>query len=70
MAADYTITEQRPVIDATAGGTYAPAMEIRFTTRPTGTPGVVRVPQAQYTADHVNEVVTAAAQAIEAVNAL
>ena len=70
MAADYTITDQRPVTDATAAGVFVPAVEIRFVTKPSQQPGVVRVPTSMYTTDHVDDVVGAAARTIEAVQHL
>lgn len=70
MADHYTITDQRPVTDATPGGVFVPAMEIAFVTKPSNQPGRVRVPLAAYTPAHVDDVVTAAARNIEAVQAL
>ena len=70
MAADYTITDQRPVTASTAGGVFVPSMEITFVTKPNAQPGRVTVPISAYTPDHVNEIVTAAARNIEAVHAL
>lgn len=70
MAADYTITDQRPTTDATAGGVFVPAMQITFVTKPSGQPGVVRVPMSGYTPAHVDEIVGEAARTIEAVHAL
>ena len=70
MAADYTITDQRPVTHASAGGTFVPSMEITFVTKPSAQPGRVIVPVTLYTPAHVDEVVGAAARQIEAVQAL
>lgn len=70
MAADYTIVDQHPVTDVNAAGVFVPSMEIAFVTKPSGQPGRVRVPSAMYTPTHVDQVVTAAAQTIEAVQAL
>lgn len=70
MAADYTIVDQRPTTTANAGGVFTPAMEIAFTTKPSNVPGRVTVPVSQYTPQHVDEVVTAAARNIEAVHNL
>ena len=70
MAADYTITDQRPVTTASPGGVFVPSMEITFTTKPSAQPGRLTVPISQYTPAHVDEVLTAAARNIEAVHAL
>ena len=70
MAADYTITEQRPVTTTSAGGAFVPAMEILFVTKPSGVTGRVVVPIAQYGPANVDDVVTAAARNIEAVQQL
>jgi hypothetical protein len=70
MAADYTITDQRPVTSAGPGGVFVPSMEITFTTKPSGQPGRVTVPMSQYTPASVDQVLTAQAQTIEAVHNL
>lgn len=70
MATDFQITDQRPVTDASPSGTFVPAMEITFTTKPSGIPGRVRIPLTAYTPDHVDDVVGASARNIEAVQAL
>ncbi|HET9247706.1 MAG TPA: hypothetical protein VFO15_18020 [Xanthobacteraceae bacterium] len=70
MAADYTVTDQRPVTVASAGGVFVPSMEITFVTKPSGQPGRVTVPNSQYTPAHVDEILTTAARNIEAVHAL
>jgi hypothetical protein len=70
MAADYTITDQRPVTDAGPGGVFVPAMEITFVTKPSQVAGRVRVPLSQYSPTTVDAAVTAQAQTIEAVHNL
>lgn len=70
MAANYTITDQRPVTDAAPGGVFVPAMEITFTTKPSGIAGRVRVPVSQYSAATVDDIVTKQADIIEQVQHL
>ena len=70
MAANYTVQDQRPVTDAGIGGTFVPAMEITFVTKPSGIGGRARVPIAQYTPDQVDRVLRAQAEQIEAVQGL
>lgn len=70
MAADYTITDQRPVTTASPGGVFVPSMEISFTTKPSGQPGRVVVPNTQYTPATVDQIVGTAARNIEEVHNL
>jgi hypothetical protein len=70
MAADYQIVDQRPVTDVSPSGVFVPAVEITFTTKPSGMTGRVRIPETTYTPDHVDEVVGTAARNIETVQAL
>jgi hypothetical protein len=70
MADNFTIVSQAPVTDADASGTFVPAMEIRFTTKPSAVPGRVRVPISQYTPDNVAAIVAANARLLEQVQQL
>jgi hypothetical protein len=70
MADNFTIVSQQPITDSTGGGTFVPAMEIRFTTKPSAVPGRVVIPLAQYTPDNVGKVVAQNAALIEQVQAL
>lgn len=70
MAADYTITDQRPVMSASPGGQFVPSMEITFVTKPNAQPGRVTVPTTQYTPENVDRIVGEAARNIEAVHTL
>jgi hypothetical protein len=70
MAANYTVTDQRPVTDAVPGGTFVPAMEITFTTKPHNIAGRVRVPMSHYTATEVDTIVSAQAALMESVQEL
>lgn len=70
MAATFTITRQVPVTDTVPGGTFVRSTEITFTTVPSGIVGKVRVPDADYTVEHVAEVVGARAALLEAAQAL
>lgn len=70
MAANYTITDQRPVTDAGPGGVFVPAMEITFVTKPHNIAGRIRVPNSQYTPVNVDQLITAQAEVIESVQTL
>jgi hypothetical protein len=70
MADLYTIVGQRPMQDVGTDGTLVPAIEVTFTTKPSGVLGRVRIPAAQYSPDVVNMAVTEQARTIEAVQAL
>ena len=70
MADTYTVTGQTPVTDLSPTGTFVPAMEITFTTKPSGVMGRVRVPLAQYTPDVVDHAISVQAELIEQVQAL
>ena len=70
MAETYTIISQTPKMDADAAGQIVPAVEVRFTTKPSAQPGRVTIPQSQYTPDNVSKIVAAEAANIEAVQAL
>jgi hypothetical protein len=70
VAETYKIESQRPITSPDASGTFVPAMEITFTTKPSGVPGRVLVPNSQYTPANVDKAVDAAARNIEAVHNL
>jgi hypothetical protein len=70
LSANYTITHQVPVTDSVPGGTFVPAMEITFTTKPSDVVGRVRVPMSRYTTDEVDRIVGDQAEIIERVQAL
>jgi hypothetical protein len=70
MAELYKVESQRPVQDVMPGGTFEPAMEISFTSKPSGVPGRVRIPMSAYSADHVNQVLTDQARLLESVQTL
>jgi hypothetical protein len=70
MADTYTIVSQTPMMTDDGTGQIVPAVEVRFTTKPSGQPGRVRIPQSQFTPDNVDRIVSAEAATIEAVQAL
>lgn len=70
MAETYEIVSQTPVTASNVDGTFGPAMEVRFTTKPHNVPGVVRVPMTQYTPANVDNIVAANAATLEAVQQL
>lgn len=70
MAATYTITSQAPKKRAMPGGLFADVVDITFTTKPSGQPGLITIPATAFTPDEVDRLVTAAAGNIEAVQHL
>lgn len=70
MADNYKVTGQAPITTADASGTFVPGVEITFTTKPHNIVGRVRVPQSMYTPQQVDELLTANAANIEAVQEL
>lgn len=70
MADNYEITAQRPTTIIGPDGNVGPAVTITFTTIPHKVPGVVTVPQIDYTPDRVADIVGAAATNAEAIQAL
>jgi hypothetical protein len=70
VAANYKITHQQPITTSQPGGLFVPGMEITFTTIPSNTVGKVVIPNAQYTRENVDKVVSAQAATIEDVQGL
>ena len=70
MAANYSIVHQTPKTQAVPGGTFVPAMEVTFTTKPHGIVGKVTIPQSQYAPANVDKIVSKEAETIEAVQDL
>jgi len=70
MADAYEVTNQRPTTTAGPGGVVVPAIEVTFTTKPSGVEGSVRIPQAGYTVDAVRQAIEHQAGVLEAVQNL
>lgn len=70
MADNYKVTGQAPITTADASGTFVPGMEITFATIPHNVVGRARVPMSMYTPQQVDEILTANAANIEAVQTL
>lgn len=67
MAETYEITAQTPTTIIGGDGLVAPAIEVSFTTIPSGVPGKVRIPTAIFTTDEVRKAVEKQAAIHEAV---
>ena len=70
MAAGYEIVSITPRLRNVAGSTFARVQEVTFTTKPSGLPGRVDIPDDEFDPMHVDGVVAPAAANLEAVKAL
>jgi hypothetical protein len=67
--AKYEVINQRQTTIIDSGGQLVPVMEVKFRTEK-GVVGVVDVPIASYTVDHVRQMIEARSATIDAVHAL
>lgn len=70
MASTFTVTNQQQTQDISASGQVADAMRVFFKTTPGGVEGDITVPLDQFTAQNVNDLITARVAVIDAVAAL
>lgn len=66
----YAVTSQTQITDLSPGGQVVPAMQVSFTTKPSGIEGRVNVPISAYSAEEVDRLIRAQVAVIEAVQAL
>lgn len=70
MADGYDVTDITNTIFSAPGQLAGPALEVAFITKPSGIPGSVVIPAAQFTVDEVAVKVQAQRDTLEAVKAL
>jgi hypothetical protein len=70
MADAYTVENQAPTTIVSPGGLVVPAVEVTFTTKPSGVGGRVKIPTSIFSTDEVDKAIRGQVAVLEAVQNL